>query len=127
MRVNLKVLTVLLLANYGNCANILFLHGMLSPSNHLWLAISGHNITFLSVDPPRNHFQNVHYIFLKGSRENFYEGDDKVDLIEDFKKSTDNKLKAASIIGEYCKKTCIAAYNSENGLNEILAYPHDFK
>jgi len=115
------------------CTNILYLHTLLSPSHHLWnsvlakeLAQNGYNVTFFSVDPPKGKIENLHYIVLEGTSENFYEGE-KIDLIEYSKESTRNKFKAAFLTTDYCAKTCNAIYNSRNGMEKILSYPNDFK
>ena len=121
------------IASQSYCVNILYLHTLLSPSHHLWnsalakeLARNGYNVTFLSVDPPKEKIENLHYIVLEGTSENFYQGE-KVDLIEYSKESTRNKFKAAFVTTDYCGKTCSAIYKSQNGMTKILNYPIDFK
>lgn len=115
-------------------ANILFIHPLLSPSHHIWnsrlargLAKAGHNVTFFSVDPPNLKTNNLHYIVHKGARENFYEGEGKVDLIEYSRQSSNNKFKGAFVTSDYCLKTCEAIYKTKNGFSELLSYSDDFK
>ena len=115
------------------CVNVLFIHGVLSPSHHIWnsvlakkLAQNGYNVTFLSVDPPKEKVENLHYIVLEGTSENLYQGE-KIDMIAYSKEYTRNKFNAARVLTDYCAKTCNAVYKSQNGIDKILSYPSDFK
>lgn len=106
MKICVKAFIFLVFITTSKSANILFLH-LFSPSHHIWnralakgLALAGHNATFLSVDPPAEEVENLHYIFLKGSREKFWEGSEKTRLIELSKEADKNKFKAALFIAD---------------------------
>lgn len=62
-----------------DCANILFLAGIASPSHHLWnreitfaLAERGHNITVISPRCDKNSSANVHYLQINGDYQKLY-------------------------------------------------------
>lgn len=62
-----------------DCANILFLAGIASPSHHLWnreitsaLAERGHNITVISPRRDENSSANVHYLQINGDYQKLY-------------------------------------------------------
>jgi glucuronosyltransferase len=132
MRFILKALAIFLSISQVLCANILFLHGMISPSHHLWnrhlaksLGKRGHNVTFISVDKETEKYKNVHYIVLEGVQENFVSNYDVLKMaLEARKKTIFNDAKLAL---EYCLPCNSAGLNSRNGLEKILNYPDDFK
>jgi glucuronosyltransferase len=134
----LKLFAVILIASQGHCVNILYLHGILSPSHHIWnsalargLANRGHNITFLSTDPQKSVVENVHYIDLENSYENlnkiFAAERKDFDIIKWSLELNRNKLLTAFGLTDYSSKNCKSIMDSANGLEKILAYPDDFK
>jgi glucuronosyltransferase len=138
MKLIVKILATLFIAGQGRCANILYFHGVFSPSHHIWnsalargLASAGHNVTFLSTDPPKTATKNLHYIVI----ENGYEILDKLlnsdhddyDIIKHSQEINKNKFKAATFLVEYAIKSCEAMVSSPSGLDKLLAYPDDFK
>jgi glucuronosyltransferase len=129
--------TLVLLLNHGNCANILFLHGVISPSHHIWngalargLANRGHNVTFLSVNEAKVVTQNLHYIVLDESNENFEREMQSVeagyDIIKYTRDLSKNQLKLATTIPDYGIKSCRAMMKSKNGFEKLLSYPSGF-
>jgi glucuronosyltransferase len=138
MNLNLKLFVTLLIASQSHSANILFIHGILSPSHHIWnsalargLANRGHNVTFLSTDPPQSVTKNLHYVVLEKSYENLNEliaGDQEdFDIIKYAKELNRNKFTASFGLADYATKDCRAVMKSQNGFERLLAYPDDFK
>jgi glucuronosyltransferase len=133
----LKLISLLSIVSIGNAANILYLHGILSPSHHLWnsvlareLAIRGHNVTFLSTNPPKGETKNVHYVVLEKSYEILDElissEHNNMDMVQYVAEVNRNKFASATGLVDYAVKTCKAVMASSNGLNIILDYPDDF-
>lgn len=133
-----KIFFVFFIVGQGYCANVLYLHGVLSPSHHIWnralakgLADAGHNVTFLSTDPPKGEVKNLHYIVLEESYENLEKimasKGDNFNIMEYAKESESNKINAARVLSDYAILSCDAIYNSKNGFEKILSYPNDFK
>ncbi|CAG9807568.1 unnamed protein product [Chironomus riparius] len=133
-----QIFLVFFIVGQGYCANVLYLHGVLSPSHHIWnralakgLADSGHNVTFLSTDEPKGEVKNLHYIVLEGSYQNLdkimaLKGDD-FNIMDYAKESESSKINAARVLSDYAILSCDAIYNSKNGIEKILSYPDDFK
>ena len=129
---------IFFIATQGHCENILYLHGVISPSHHIWnnavarsLAIRGHNVTFLSTDPPKNKVENLHYVVLEKSHEilddliaDEHENFDMLHYVLEFNK---NKFKSAGGLVDYAIKSCKAILQTSEGINQILSYPNDFK
>lgn len=75
----IKISLLLFLFQNINCANILYLVALPSPSHHIWnreiinsLASREHNVTVLSPDFDSNPPKNVHYLKLNKIYENQY-------------------------------------------------------
>lgn len=116
------------------CANILYIHGIVSPSHHIWnrrlalgLASKGYNVTFLSVDKPKGeNVNNLHYIVLEDTYEALY-GKIKFDIFEMARENKEEKLKSAKVSADFALFGCNAIMQSKKGLDKILSYPDDFK
>jgi glucuronosyltransferase len=132
------LLSCVLLLSYVNCANILYLHGIISPSHHLWnrilareLAGRGHNVTFLSVDKPIGKTDNLHYIVFEDAYEIFHKNNDdgeEFDIMKFSEMINNNKiLYGTRALTEYAINVCDSIYKTPSGLNKILSYPADFK
>jgi hypothetical protein len=125
------------LVHFASAANILYIHTILSPSHHMWnrvlakeLANRGHNVTFLSVDKPKDDHKNLHYVVLENVYENYYGNDNnggkKVDLLEMARESRSNRIKGAMTVTDWCVPACAAIMKADNGLKQILSYPDNF-
>lgn len=130
----MKVSILSILISEILCANILYLHGVLSPSHHLWnsilateLANRGHNVTFLSVDKPRKDTKNLHYVVIEKAYENikFNDSEDEGDFLNYADRINSNRLKSAKILAEFSLMVCNSIVISD-GLDKILDYPNDF-
>jgi glucuronosyltransferase len=136
------VLTMaILLASQGHCSNVLYLHSVLSPSHHLWnsrlaksLAHNGHNVTFLSIDGPRAEVENLHYVVIENVHEAYMakilemSGSEDLDFVKYATEMANNKIFAALGMNFFCSSTCDAIMKSNStGIDQILAYPSDFK
>lgn len=132
----MKLLAIyfLLSVNAVLSANILYLHGVISVSHHIWnrrlameLALRGHNVTFVSVDEEVGENKtNLHYIVLENTYENLY-GKIEFNILEMAKYNKENKLKGASAATDYGTLCCKAIHLSIKGLETILSYPNNFK
>ncbi|XP_059613681.1 UDP-glycosyltransferase UGT5-like [Phlebotomus argentipes] len=118
-----------------NCANILVLETVPSPSHHIWirtittaLAAAGHNVTSLSPDIEEETPENLHYLHLDKVYDVIYNPED-----EDFIMSPNfltwgalNSYLQMVIIHmspEFILKGCLKS----TGFHQLLAYPDDFK
>ncbi|XP_055533264.1 UDP-glucosyltransferase 2-like [Wyeomyia smithii] len=114
----------------GSAANILYIHGVASPSHFIWhrtlmygLAAKGHNVTALSVDvekPPAN----VTFIKLEGVYEAFDE--EETELHDFFSMAGMNPFAMQSMFNEYVISGCTFSLRTK-GLRQILDYPDNFK
>lgn len=126
----LRFMTLAHLSGVINSGNILILHGLASPSHHLWnraladgLAIRGHNITIASVDEDKNPHPNIHYVYMESAYNMSYSGNASAILFEQ-----SNQALAQVILGAYnfCEACCDGILKSE-GLDLVLNYPNDFR
>lgn len=114
--------------------NILYLHGIVSPSHHFWnrrlaigLAAKGYNVTFLSVDEQKGEkIENLHYIFLEDVYETLY-GKHSFDIFEMARENKEEKFKSATVSSGFAVLECRAVMQSKKGFAEILNYPKNFK
>lgn len=133
-----KIFFLFFIVGQGYCANVLYIHGVLSPSHHIWnralakgLADAGHNVTFISTDKPKGEVKNLHYIVLEESYENLdkimaSKGDD-FNIMDYAKESESSKFNAARVLSDYASLSCDAMLTSKNGIEKILSYPNNFK
>lgn len=113
--------------------NILYLHGIVSPSHHFWnrrlaigLASKGYNITFLSVDKQNGeNIKNLHYIVLEDVYETLY-GKHKFNIFEMARENKEEKIKSATVSSDFAVLGCRAIMQSKKGFEQILNYPKDF-
>lgn len=117
--------------NHVNCANILCLMSVPSPSHHLWnrvlineLAEQGHNLTVLSADVEKESHSRVHYIHLENVYSQIYSGDDPLSLMD--LSSDTNFFRSISTFHAYGERSCEGGLNSK-GFHQLLDYPNDFK
>jgi glucuronosyltransferase len=138
MKIIFKLLAALVIASQGHCANILYIHGIFSPSHHIWnsafargLASRGHNVTFLSTDPQKKATKNLHYILIEDGYELFNEvmgdGKEDYDLVKYVQEVSKNMLVAATYVVDFGVKSCKALMAAPKGIDRILSYPSDFK
>lgn len=111
-------------------ANILFLSGVPSPSHHIYnralilgLVDKGYNVTFLSADDVKKPTTNIHYIHLEKVYDAFYNGEAAFDVLSFADQSP---ISAISDFPAMFGALCSGILESK-GLNEIIAYPSDFK
>jgi hypothetical protein len=138
----LKLLALVLTFYQGQCANVLYIHGVVSPSHHLWnrvlakqLANIGHNVTFLSVNKPTSTEKNLHYIVFEDVYENMEsmfaemdgKNDTKYNMVDVAKQMSSNKLMAAFGFSFWATFGCKAIMKAQSGIDKILSYPNDFK
>ncbi|XP_055702672.1 UDP-glycosyltransferase UGT5-like [Phlebotomus papatasi] len=131
----LSVVIVVFLPCLVNCANILFLETVPSPSHHIWirtlstaLAERGHNITSLSTDIEEHTPENLHYLHLDKVYDVMYNQED-----EDFGQEWDffemgkiNSYLQLLIFMDFTPLTLKGSLKS-TGFHQLLAYPDDFK
>lgn len=119
---------LLVIINRAQSANILYINAVPSPSHHIFnyalvlgLADKGHNVTFLSSDLVGRKTSNVHHIQL----EKVYDGFDggSLPILE-----LADKTPMAAIMDTLpvMELSCDGALQSK-GLDELLAYPKDFR
>lgn len=127
-----QVLAYLLLAVFSgaHAANILFVNNVPSPSHHIYnrvivlgLAEKGHNVTFLSADIVEKKTSNVHYLHLEKIYVAIYEMQKDFSM-QDF--ADQSPLASVREMGSFEHMMCESALHSE-GLDQLLAYPKDFK
>lgn len=136
MRLFLKLFSLILAISGSICENILFIYAVPSKSHTIWhstltkgLAKAGHNVTFVTFDPPKgDKIENFHEIVL----ENVYEL-----LFEQFKVTSEwhsyvdlpNVSDREKILGfvQFCTFACRAITESPKGLDVLLNYPENFK
>lgn len=114
--------------------NILYLHGIVSPSHHLWnrrlavgLASIGYNVTFVSVDKQKGEtLENLHYIVLENVYETLY-GKHQFDIFEMARENKEEKIKSATVSSDFAVLGCRAIMQSTEGFTKILSYPKNFK
>lgn len=123
------LIALLVIAQEALSANILFLSGMPSPSHHIFnrvlilgLADKGHNMTFLSPDPPAKAVPNVHYIYMEKVYEVFDGASDGFDLMA-FAENTPYQsiMEMPGVFFGAC-----AGVLASKGLDKILDYPNKF-
>lgn len=131
----LSVAIAVVLPCLVNCANILFLETVPSPSHHIWirtlataLAERGHNITSLSTDIEEHTPDNLHYLHLDKVYDVMYNEED-----EDFEQAWDffemgniNPYLQLLIFMDFTPLTLKGSLKS-TGFHQLLAYPDDFK
>lgn len=129
----LFTLCFLVAINQALGANILYIHGIVSPSHHLWnrrLAIElakFHNVTFLSVDKQKGEaVKNLHYIVIEDVYEILY-GKEKFDIFEMARENKEEKLKSATVSADFSLMGCNAIMQSTKGLEKIMSYSNDFQ
>lgn len=112
-----------------NCANILYLSNVPSPSHFIWcksilnaLHDRGHNVTALSGDVEESR-GNMTYLHLDQMYSTIYNDTDEVDFFEYGKLSPAGLFK---LYAEISEKACIGSVNSK-GYKRLLAYPDNFK
>lgn len=124
----------LLFISQALAVNILYIHGTVSPSHHIWnsrlakgLASKGYNVTFLSVDKQKEeNIKNLHYILLEDVYETLY-GKHKFDIFEMARENKEQKIKSARVSVDFSIIGCRAIMQSVKGFEKILSYPNDFK
>ncbi|XP_055688538.1 UDP-glycosyltransferase UGT5-like [Lutzomyia longipalpis] len=126
----MRIFLIFLLPGIVQCANILFLEGVPSPSHHVWmrtliyaLAERGHNITSISVDIEENAPKNVHYLHLDRVYEVLYDGSGDMNYVELGRSNVFMKILV------YVAFTMRALQGSaiSTGYQKLLNYPDDFK
>uniref|UniRef100_A0A1B0CI66 Putative udp-glucoronosyl and udp-glucosyl transferase n=1 Tax=Lutzomyia longipalpis TaxID=7200 RepID=A0A1B0CI66_LUTLO len=126
----MRIFLIFLLPGIVQCANILFLEGVPSPSHHVWmktliyaLAERGHNITSISVDIEENPPKNVHYLHLDRVYEVLYDGSGDMNYVELGRSNVFMKILV------YVAFTMRALQGSaiSTGYQQLLNYPDDFK
>lgn len=132
----MKVFALIFLLNLKTafCANILFLHSLISISHHIWnsrlaieLASKGYNVTFLSVHPQvEKNVENLHYIVFEDIYKILHEIV-QFDIMEMAKDNDRNRIKGSGAAADYGTLCCQAIMKTKNGINEILNYPKNFK
>lgn len=133
-----KIIIFFFAVSFASCENVLYLHGILSPSHHLWnrvvareLAGRGHNVTFLSVDNPKGETENLHYIVFERAYEVFHENDasgEDFDFIKFAEEINANRITSgARALIDYAVKNCDTIYKTKGGWETILSYPDNFK
>ena len=97
MQVIFRIFVLFLVISQTVGVNILYLNDVLSPSHHLWnrvlamkLASIGYNVTFITLEKPKEEMENLHYIVIEGAFQAFYEVE-KFDLLAEAEINADNK------------------------------------
>lgn len=116
-----------------NCANILGLMAVPSPSHHHFnsalmheLGRRGHNVTILSVDVPKptESIPNVHYIHLENVYEHLYgNSTESLDITDYFGMYG---VAGVPMYYQFADETIPGVYTSK-GFFELLNYPDNFK
>ncbi|XP_059612714.1 uncharacterized protein LOC132259179 [Phlebotomus argentipes] len=127
----MKILLVLLQLSYlVNCANILVLECVPSPSHHVWmktltyaLASKGHNITAISADIEEDTPENLHYLHLDKVYEVIYDGSGDINYVELGKANSVMQ----SLIFVTVSKRSLEGIVISKGYKQLLDYPDDFK
>lgn len=133
-----KIFILLFSLSHVCCENILFLHGVLSPSHHLWnrilakeLATRGHNVTFLSVNKPIGKTKNLHYIVFEDAYELFHKNnndEEEFDIMKFAEEINNNKIIFGTrALTAYALQVCDTIFKTKGGVDKILSYPNDFK
>ncbi|XP_059612715.1 UDP-glycosyltransferase UGT5-like [Phlebotomus argentipes] len=125
----MKILLVLL-PYMVNCANILVLEPVPSPSHHVWmktltyaLASKGHNITAISADIEEDTPENLHYLHLDKVYEVLYDGSDDMNYVELGKA---NGFIKTLVFVTFSMRSLEGSVISK-GYKQLLDYPDDFK
>lgn len=129
------IILFLAVISTAECANILGLMGMPSPSHHHWnsalmheLGRRGHNLTILSCDIPKKGQilpENIHYIHLENVYKSMYESDsgsEQLDISEFFGKSGIFHLHEFYEYIDFISPGIL----SSKGFQQLLNYPNDF-
>ncbi|CRL02298.1 CLUMA_CG015181, isoform A [Clunio marinus] len=113
----------------ADCANILYLSNVASPSHFIWcksilnaLHENGHNVTALSGDVEKSK-PNLTYLHLDKMYSEIYNGTMDIDFFEYGKLSPTGLFK---LYAEISEKSCVGATKSK-GYKELLNYPSNFK
>ncbi|CAD7082968.1 unnamed protein product [Hermetia illucens] len=112
-----------------NCANILYLAGLASPSNGLWhfklieaLASRGHNLTVLSVNKSKKPIRNTHVIDMQEVYSMVYENEEY---------GLDDLMKTDSFSEIHSTFECVyrfcEAIGKTDGFRTLLNYPDNFE
>lgn len=112
-----------------NCANILYLSNVPSPSHFIWcksilhsLHERGHNITALSGDVEKSK-ENMTFLHLEEMYPLLYNGSKEIDFLEYGKMSP---LELLKLYGDLSETACKGSLKSK-GYQRLLDYPDDFK
>lgn len=126
----LVLILIILNNNPVQCANILALCGIASPSHHIWnrniylqLVKSGHNVTVLSPDIDQDSIPNLHYLWTEKVYKEIYEGPNPLNVIDLIDLTG---VAAIPSMWDFCEKNAKGTFDS-NGFKTLLSYPDDFK
>ncbi|XP_049547259.1 UDP-glycosyltransferase UGT5-like isoform X1 [Anopheles darlingi] len=124
--------TVLMIGQEGECANILVLMSVVSKSHFIWirpivnrLAERHHNVTILSVNVDPAPPINVTYIHLENSYNILY-GNGTSAKNDILKRSNEMATDATRSFYRFGLLGCEGAVTSK-GFQQLLLYPHDFR
>lgn len=121
---------MVILSNYSNGANILYLNGITSPSHHFWntalvnaLAARGHNVTFVTADTEKHPQKNVHYFVMSELYNEAYD-----EVAQGFFNFVDiaTPITEPNFFTEYALNICGEIVNSA-AFKRLLDYPNDFR